>query len=125
MRALFIASCVLGTATVVQAGDIHLQVRWDGDGQFRHELQVPHRSAVKSCEKLPAGGKLMWHFDASAPVNFNVHFHEGKALQIPVRRDQRTSDDGVFEAKAERAYCWMWRNKSGGPVKLSMQLSRQ
>ena len=41
----------------------------------------------EECMKLVPGDRLEYHFTAGAPLHFNVHYHEGKAVVLPVSRD--------------------------------------
>jgi hypothetical protein len=63
---------------------------------------------LEFCDKLGAGEKRRFHWKSSAPVDFNIHYHEGPEALYPVKRDAMRGDGGTFTAKAEREYCWMW-----------------
>ena len=99
-------------------------VTWDAQGQFAKSVAVKPGQFVELCEKLPAAAKVSWSFSADAALNFNVHFHEGKDVSYPVKQDQVTQAQGVFEAPGAQDYCWMWVNQGASPVSLSLQLKR-
>jgi hypothetical protein len=63
---------------------------------------------LEHCDKLAAGEKRRFHWKASAPVDFNVHYHQDKEVFYPVKRDAMRGDGGTFIAKTEQEYCWMW-----------------
>ena len=62
----------------------------------------------EECVKLVPGDRLEYHFTAGAPLHFNIHYHEGKAVVLPVSRDGVRTDSGVFQPKAAQDYCLMW-----------------
>jgi hypothetical protein len=99
-------------------------VTWDAQGDFAKSVAVKPGQFVELCEKLPAGAKVAWHFKADAALNFNLHFHEGNEVHYPVKQDQVTQAQGVFDAQGAQDYCWMWVNKSVSPVSLALQLKR-
>ena len=62
----------------------------------------------EECVKLEAGEKRKYYWKSNAPVDFNIHYHEGNDVSYPVRRDGMRTDGGVFAAKIAQDYCWMW-----------------
>src|SRR5512147_1103703 len=53
---------------------------------FAHS--IPPRKIAEECFKLPAGKAIGYAFESSAPVDFNIHYHVGKDVVYPVKRDQ-------------------------------------
>ena len=119
LMAAFVLACEPAWAEMVP-------ITWDAQGEFAKNVSVKPGGFVELCEKLPAGAKVSWRFKADAALDFNVHFHEGKAVRYPVRQDQVSEADGVLEAPGAQDYCWMWVNKGkgGSPVPLAIQLKR-
>ena len=62
----------------------------------------------EECVRLEAGAKRRYHWKSDAPVDFNVHYHEGPEVFYPVKRDAMRGDGGTFTAKIAQDYCWMW-----------------
>jgi hypothetical protein len=100
-------------------------VKWDAQGRFVREFRIEPGKFVEACEKLPKGMKVGWRFKSSAPLNFNVHYHEGKDVRFPARQDQVASLDGTLDVELDQDYCWMWTNKSSGPAVLEVALERR
>src|SRR5215470_13840508 len=75
---------------------------------FTHVI-VP-RQIAEECVKLAAGQSIAYSFDASAPVDFNIHFHKGNDVVYPVKRDRIQRDDDRFTAAVAQDYCLMWTN---------------
>ena len=66
----------------------------------------------EECMRLAAGDKRAFHWKSDAPVDFNVHYHQGKEVFFPVKRDAMRGDGGTFTAKIAQDYCWMWTAKN-------------
>lgn len=88
---------------------------------FRHALQ-PGKIA-EECRQVDAGAKLAYRFTASAPVAFNVHFHQGKLVEYPVKVDSTGGENSVFTAASKQEFCWMWTNSSNGVVMIEGELA--
>lgn len=99
-------------------------VPWDARGRFEQELQLPDDGIVEVCETLAVAAQVAWHFEAGAPLDFNVHYHAGNQVGTPVRKDQVRGASGVFRAQSAQEYCWMWKNTTGSAVQLRLQLLR-
>lgn len=111
-----------GAARAADAGLVDID--WSADGEFAKELTVAPTKFVEVCGKLSADTKVSWAFDASEPLNFNVHYHEGKKVIFPAKQDGVAKADGVVQAKAPQDYCWMWTNKAAAPATLKLELKR-
>jgi hypothetical protein len=99
-------------------------VEWDAAGRFSKDIPVPAGKFVEVCEKLPKGARVLWSFDAAAALSFNIHYHEGKDVRFPARKDQATQESGTLAAELDQDYCWMWTNKTSAAVTLKLQLQR-
>jgi hypothetical protein len=71
----------------------------------------------EECMRLQAGEQRKWYWRANAPVDFNIHYHEGPEAFFPVKRAGMRGDGGTFTAKISQDYCWMWTAKDK-PAKL-------
>ena len=111
---------VAGTAAQAELVDI----AWNGEGRFERRMTVAPGKFAEVCGKLSRADSVAWRFDASGPLNFNVHYHEGKAVRCPERRDALASASGQLQVTLDQDYCWMWANKSGQSVELRLALSR-
>ncbi|WP_374564693.1 hypothetical protein [Ideonella sp.] len=116
---LTLASGVAGAAEA----DL-VSIVWGADGRFAHEAMVPPSKFVEICGQLPAGTNVDWAFDAAGPLNFNIHFHEGKQVRYPAKQDQVAKADGTLRAEIEQDYCWMWTNKAARAATLKLTLKR-
>ena len=71
----------------------------------------------EECMRLEAGGKRRFHWKSNAPVDFNIHYHEGPEVFYPLKRDGMRGDGGTFTAKIAQEYCWMWTARNA-PAKI-------
>lgn len=62
----------------------------------------------ESCLKLAKGERARFEWKSDVPVDFNIHYHEGKEVFYPVKRDGATRGKDTFRAKTDQEYCWMW-----------------
>jgi hypothetical protein len=72
--------------------------------------------ALEECLLMMPGDWLSYRFDAQRPVAFNIHYHEGQAVIMPVSRDDVTSDDDAFRPLLNQEYCLMWQAGREGAV---------
>ena len=117
----FIAATARLLGTVVQARIIDLQ--WDAQGRFDTAVILEPGKFVEVCGKLSKGQAIAWRFQADAPMNFNIHHHEGKKVEFPAKLDGATAAEGKLAVAVNQDYCWMWSNKSdkAGSLTLSLQ----
>lgn len=77
----------------------------------------------EACERLEKGDKRLYHWKATAPVDFNIHFHEADDVHYPVKRDAMRGDGGTFAAPRRHDYCWMWTAR-GATARVTGQVLR-
>ena len=104
-----LASSALSLSSVSHAEII--AVKWDTLGKFERTQQIAPGKFVEFCDKLPKDSTVTWQFKASAPLNFNVHFHQGKAVTFAEKQDSVSELQGTLVAPRDEDYCWMWTNK--------------
>ena len=100
VSALGIASLAAACATpsTIEPGKV-LEVK-------SHVLE-PHK-VHEECAKLAAGDRIEYSWQAKVPLNFNIHYHEGKAIIMPLSRDNLSSDSGELMIITPQDYCLMW-----------------
>lgn len=70
-------------------GDL-IDIVWSADGSFGREVRVGAAQFAEVCGRLPAGAAVDWRFEAGAPMDFNVHFHEGQTVRYSARGESAT-----------------------------------
>jgi hypothetical protein len=120
-KALFLAAAI-AAACSSHAGVVEIQ--WDSQGRFNHRAEVPAGKMVEICGAIAPGSDVRWQFEASAPLDFNIHYHRGEVVVYPVKLAQRSQAKGRLRVQAREDHCWMWRHKGSAPAALTVQLSR-
>lgn len=115
-----LAMAVAGTAVRAELSEI----RWEGDGSSDREFQVAPGKFAEWCGKLRRDDRVQWSFEAAAPLNFNVHYHEGKEVRFPARQEGVVKAVGTLDVALDQDYCWMWTNKSQAVVALKARLRK-
>jgi hypothetical protein len=101
-----------------------IDIAWNEQGRFERRVSVAPGKFAEVCGKLARADSVAWRFDASGPLNFNIHYHEGKDVRYPERRDALAGASGRLQVALDQDYCWMWTNKSGQAVDLNVLLTR-
>ena len=78
----------------------------------------PGKSHEK-CMVLDSHQKLEYQFEASAKINFNLHYDKGDSMYYPVKLDRTKGESGMYEAKSREKYCLAWENRSDADVELN------
>jgi hypothetical protein len=79
-------------------------------------------AAHEECRALAPGDRLDYRFSSSSPVAFNIHYHDGKAVVMPLVREGVTADSGIFQPGTAQEYCLMWE-AGGAPVLVSYRIA--
>ncbi len=72
--------------------------------------QIKPAGVHEECASAKSGQKFLYSFYASAPVDFNIHYHAGEKIFYPFERRGVTRDDGTYVPDHEDIYCLMWTN---------------
>jgi hypothetical protein len=117
-----VATALLAAAPLARAELV--EIRWDAQGRFEHAALVAPGKFAEVCGKLARAETVAWSFESDQPLAFNIHYHQGKQVVTPEKRDAVSRADGRLEAAVEQDYCWMWSNKSAVPAKLDLRLGK-
>jgi hypothetical protein len=86
---------------------------------------LPPYEVHEECASLRPGDRLHYRFESKAPLAFNIHYHEGKAVVMPVTRERATADEGTFVPLAAHVYCLMWEaGAEGTAIDYAVRLTR-
>jgi hypothetical protein len=72
----------------------------------------------EDCMELLPGQILGYSFDASKPLNFNIHYHEDHDVIYGITKDGISEDKGTYRCEKKQYYCLMWTNPGSDPVSL-------
>ncbi len=86
---------------------------------------LPPYQVHEECASLRPGDRLHYRFESTAPLAFNIHYHEGRAVVMPVTRERVTADEGTFAPLVARDYCLMWEaGAEGTTIDYTVRLTR-
>lgn len=117
------AALALALVSMGARADI-VDIAWDPSGRFERSVNVAPGKFAEVCGKLPMGAKVRWDFEASVPLDFNVHYHVDKEVVFPSKLVAVSIAKDTLDAKIEQDYCWMWRNKSAAQATVMVRLQR-
>ena len=96
-----------------------LDIAWNASGHYEKTSTVQPGKFLELCGGLTKGQAIDWSFDADRPLDFNVHFHEGKDVVFPEKQIGVTKASGTLNVAVKQDYCWMWNNKTATPATLT------
>jgi hypothetical protein len=115
---------LLACAAAGSAGAELIDIAWGQEGRFQRSTAVAPGKFAEVCGPLRKGQSIEWSFESDAAMDFNIHYHQGKKVVFPAKRDAVAKGGGTLAVVLDQDYCWMWTNKSGAPVPLRLNLSR-
>lgn len=101
-----------------------VELKWDEQSRFAHRTELKAGGSLELCGQLDAGLKIDWRYQSTQALDFNIHFHEGKDVVVPVKHKAKAELQEQFEVKQTQGYCWMWTNKSKEKASLEIALER-
>jgi len=99
-----------------------ISFKLEANPSFKTQANIQPGKFSEVCGKLKKGNLIRWQFDSSAPLEFNIHYHEGKNVIFPYKMSAIKSGEEELLISLDQDYCWMWTNKSKEEVKLEMSL---
>lgn len=118
-----IVALLLTALSLTAQADV-VEIEWDGAGRFEKTVALQPGKFAELCGKLSPGEKIRWSFKSEAPLNFNIHYHEGPKVSYPVKQADVTVADGVLDVAQQQDYCWMWSNRAAAQTALQIVLQR-
>lgn len=100
-----------------------VEIVWDHEGNFEHRAELEAGGFAEVCGALSLDERVRWAFDASAALDFNIHYHEGAEVVYPAEFPSTVERTDVLVAPVEQTYCWMWTNRLDSPVTVTLRLS--
>ena len=64
------------------------------------------------CLEMTALDEISYDFRSDRPVEFNIHYHDGMEIHVPVKMNGVTFHADKFAAEADQFICLMWTNQS-------------
>ena len=99
-----------------------ISFKLEANHSFKTQANIQPGKFSEVCGRLKKGNLIRWQFDSSAPLEFNIHYHEGKNVIFPYKMSAIKSGEEELLISLDQDYCWMWTSKSKEEVKLEMSL---
>ena len=77
----------------------------------------------EACDKWAPGDKVSFTFTSSAPVMFNVHYHQKHAKMYAIEQTLVDTFEGSFIVQSDDIHCCMWKNDNPKFVTLTYDMS--
>ena len=101
-----------------------VEIGWDKAGRFETADSVAPGKFAEVCGRLDKGQSVAWSFMADRPLNFNIHYHQGKQVVFAAKQGAAVDAHGKLNVSLSQDYCWMWTNKGDLPAQLRIVLRR-
>ena len=115
MSRFFVGGSVFGALALMLGGCAETPVA-PGQPKLVEKIPIAPYSIHEDCAELAPGDRLDYRFASTEPVAFNIHYHDGNAIVMPISREGATSDSGIFAPKIAEGYCLMWEAGAAGAV---------
>jgi len=79
-----------------------------GEPRLVPKVSIAPYEVHEDCMELAPGDRLDFRFETTDPVKFNLHYHDGKLLVMPITRDWVTADSGIYAPQVRQGYCLAW-----------------
>jgi hypothetical protein len=99
-------------------------IRWDSQGRAHQRLRVDPGQVAEYCGELAAHEKARWAFEATNPLDFNIHYHANGQVTMPAKADGVAKLTGALDPDSKQEYCWMWTNGGKSPTEVDVSLNR-
>jgi hypothetical protein len=99
-----------------------VDIAWNAQGRFTHEGRIEPGKFAEVCGKVAPGQDIQWRYEASAALEFNIHYHVGKNVKYPLRTTAQSAD-GELRVASSEDHCWMWVNKGDTAAVFKLALS--
>ncbi len=106
-------------AAILMAGQAH------ATAEQTLRMSIAPGKFDEHCLTIEAGRAIAYRFEANAPVDFNIHYHRGKDVLYPVKREATRQFASTFRAESTGEYCLMWENKSAAAVTVEGRVDRR
>lgn len=95
---------------------------WMKDGKHNATYELGPGKFIEVCANLAIGDRYDWKFEATAALNFNIHYHIDELVGRPAILERVQQGSSVFEARSKQDYCWTWVNRSKESLKVIVQI---
>jgi hypothetical protein len=87
-------------------------------------IEVRTGKIAEECFTLAAGERIEYQFEATLPLDFDLHTHRGGKIVMPVQIERTREQAGTYTSPQREEYCMMWTNRSAVPAHIKGEWRR-
>ena len=85
------------------------------------KIQLPSSGTHDECLKLLQENEVVYSFEASHPLTFDIHYHDGTQIIDAFAKKTIASLEATLKPEIVQEYCMTWSNHQPQAVQLKYQ----
>ena len=85
------------------------------------KIQLPSSGTHEECLKLLQENEVVYSFEASHPLIFDIHYHDGTQIVDALAKKTIASLEATLKPEIVQEYCMTWSNHQPQAVQLKYQ----
>jgi len=85
------------------------------------KIQLPSSATHEECLKLLQENEVEYSFEASHPLTFDIHYHDGTQIIDAFAKKTIVSLEATLKPEIVQEYCMTWSNHQPQAVQLKYQ----
>ena len=85
------------------------------------KIQLPSSATHEECLKLLQENEVVYSFEASHPLTFDIHYHDGTQIVVAFPKKTIAALDATLKPEIVQEYCMTWSNHQPQAVQLKYQ----
>jgi|TARA_B110000263_G_scaffold115972_1_gene101081 hypothetical protein len=85
------------------------------------KIQLPSSGTHEECLKLLQENEVVYSFEASHPLTFDIHYHDGTQIVDAFAKKTIAALEATLQPEIAQEYCITWSNHQPQAVQLNYQ----
>ena len=85
------------------------------------KIQLPSSGTHEECLKLLQENEVVYSFEASHPLTFDIHYHDGTQIVDALAKKTIAAMEATLKPEIVQEYCMTWSNHQPQAVQLKYQ----
>lgn len=85
------------------------------------KIQLPSSGTHEECLKLLQENEVVYSFEASHPLTFDIHYHDGTQIVDALAKKTIAALEATLKPEIVQEYCMTWSNHQPQAVQLKYQ----
>lgn len=85
------------------------------------KIQLPSSGTHEECLKLLQENEVVYSFEASHPLTFDIHYHDGTQIVDAFAKKTIAALEATLQPEIAQEYCMTWSNHQPQAVQLNYQ----